>query len=160
MTYTSSNPDVATVDETGTIQAQSGGVADITASAGGKKAVCVVRVSGTVVSEQEDGTSVVQEYSRWGVLTKQTETTSDGKETVTEYDPQSGEKQNRTVRQTDGSVFYETFGDNPETFTYDSEGNLTSHTVNGKEVPLDEEEPWWEQLWHTCSVDQRTLESP
>ena len=149
VTYTSSNPDVATVDETGTIQAQSGGVADITASAGGKQAVCVVRVSGTVVSEQEDGTSVVQEYSRWGVLTKQTETTSDGKETVTEYDPQSGEKQNRTVRQTNGSVFYETFGDNPETFTYDSEGNLTSHTVNGKEVPLDEEEPWWEQLWHT-----------
>ena len=135
------------VSEEGKIQAQSGGVAEITASAGGKEAVCVVRVSGTVTSEQEDGTKVVKEYSRWGVVKKETETSPDGVETVTEYDEQSGEKISRTVRQADGSLFYETFGEKPETFTYDSEGNLTSHTVNGEEVPL-EEAPWWEQLWH------------
>lgn len=147
VTFTSSDPDVVIVSEEGKIQAQSGGVAEITASAGGKEAVCVVRVSGTVTSEQEDGTKVVKEYSRWGIVKKETETSPDGVETVTEYDEQSGEKISRTVRQADGSLFYETFGEKPETFTYDSEGNLTSHTVNGEEVPL-EEAPWWEQLWH------------
>ena len=58
--WTSSNPNVATVDSTGKVTALKPGTAKITASAGGKTATCTVTVSREPVIPEPNGITVTQ----------------------------------------------------------------------------------------------------
>ena len=64
LTWTSSNADVATVDETGKVTATGGGTATITAKAGEKQATCTVTVTVPVESVTLDQTSATVEVNQ------------------------------------------------------------------------------------------------
>ena len=148
VSFVSSNPSVVSVDEQGQVKALAGGTAEITVHAGEKTAACQVYVSGSVTEERADGSVLVSEYSRWGVLEKTTEITADGSEILTQYDEKTGEMISRTTRRADGTTLLELFGEKEETFSYNKKGELTSHTVDGEEVPVEENHYWWEDLLH------------